>query len=468
MAFYNIINGERRTGPNVHQCTDPRTEEPLWDAPLASSEDLDEAVAAAKAAQPSWGQTTLAHRQGLLQKLGERLEEHRQELMDCLMRETGKSAIIAGIDVTNAIGQCNYYAKVGLDDELAFEDESLRIISTYQPLGVVAAICPWNFPIILSNIKIVSALVTGNAVILKPSPLAPYAVLKSIELTHDLFPPGILQVLNGGGDLGVSITSHPGIDKVTFTGSTVTGQKVRESCAKNGKRVTLEMSGNDPGIVCDDVDIKKVASLIAAGSLFNGGQMCVCTKRIYVHESIYDEFLKELVNVVEAGFSINKDPTAPTLFGPLSNKMQFEIVTSMLEDCKSKGFNIVSGGQVPNDGGFWIAPTIISRPDEDSVVVQKEQFGPLVPVLSWSDEDDVIARANACDTGLGAAVYSSDIDRAQRLARRLEAGTVWLNMAELPHVGGYFSGQKNSGYGGEMGKQGLLSYCHTQSLQIPK
>jgi acyl-CoA reductase-like NAD-dependent aldehyde dehydrogenase len=280
--------------------------------------------------------------------------------------------------VTNAIGQCNYYAKVGLDDEVAFEDESLRIISTYQPLGVVAAICPWNFPIILSNIKIVSALVTGNAVILKPSPLAPYAVLKSIELTHDLFPPGILQVLNGGGDLGVTITSHPGIDKVTFTGSTATGQKVRESCAKNGKRVTLEMSGNDPGIVCDDVDIKKVASLIAAGSLFNGGQMCVCTKRIYVHESIYDEFLKELVNVVEAGFSINKDPTAPTLFGPLSNRMQFEIVTSMLEDCKSKGFNIVSGGQVPNDGGYWIAPTIISKPDEDSVVVQKEQFGKLI------------------------------------------------------------------------------------------
>lgn len=271
--------------------------------------------------------------------------------------------------------QCDYYAKVGLEDEIAFEDDSLTIISTHQPLGVVAAICPWNFPLILSNIKIVSALITGNAVILKPSPLAPYAVLKSIELTHDLFPPGILQVLNGGGELGVSLTTHPGVDKVTFTGSTVTGKKVQQSCAKSGKRLTLEMSGNDPGIVCNDVDIKKVAAQIAAGSLFNGGQMCVCTKRIYVHESIYDEFLKDLVTVVEAGFAINKDPTAPTLFGPLSNRMQYDITSKMLEDCKAKGYNIVSGGQIPDDGGYWITPTIISKPDEDSIIVQKEQFG---------------------------------------------------------------------------------------------
>ena len=291
--------------------------------------------------------------------------------------------MIAGIDIANSVSQCNYYARVGLEDEVAYEDDSIAILSTHQPLGIVAAICPWNFPLILSNIKIISALATGNAVILKPSPLAPYAVLKSIELTHDLFPPGILQVLNGGSDLGVAMTSHPGVDKITFTGSTVTGKKVHESCAKSGKKLTLEMSGNDPGIVCEDVDIKKVAALIATGSLFNGGQMCVCTKRIYVHESIYDEFLKELVTIVEAGFSINKDPTAPTLFGPLSNRMQYEIVSNMLEDCKTQGFDIVSGGHIPKDGGYWVAPTIISRPDEASMVVQKEQFGKAASPSLW-------------------------------------------------------------------------------------
>lgn len=158
---------------------------------------------------------------------------------------------------------------------------------------------------------------------------------------------------------------------------------MHESCAKSGKNLTLEMSGNDPGIVCEDVDIKKVAAQVAAGSLFNGGQMCVCTKRIYVHESIYDDFLKELVTIVEAGFRINKDPTAPTLFGPLSNRMQYEIVCAMLEDCKAKGFDIVSGGHIPNDGGYWIAPTIISRPDEDSIIVQKEQFGKSGQLSAW-------------------------------------------------------------------------------------
>lgn len=283
--------------------------------------------------------------------------------------------MIAGIDITNAISQCDYYAKVSLEDEITHDGDTLKVLTTHQPLGTVAAICPWNFPIILSNIKIVSALSTGNCVILKPSPFTPYSVLKSIELTQGLFPPGVMQVLNGGGELGAAMTLHPGIDKVTFTGSSATGKMVMENCAKSLKKVTLEMSGNDAGIVCEDVDIKKVAAQIAAGSLFNTGQMCVCTKRVYVHESIYDEFLEELVLQVEAGFGINRDATAPTLFGPLSNRMQFDITSKFLEDCKTKGYNIVSGGQAPEGPGFWMAPTIVSRPPDDALIVQQEQFG---------------------------------------------------------------------------------------------
>lgn len=213
--------------------------------------------------------------------------------------------------------------------------------------------------------------------LLKPSPFTPYAVLKSIELTHDLFPPGVVQVLNGGQELGAAMTLHPGIAKISFTGTVATGKKVMESCAKTLKRLTLELAGNDAAIICEDVDVKKVAGQVATGSFFNGGQMCVCTKRVYVHESIYDEFLNEFKSAVEGGFGIKRDAAVPSPFGPLSNKMQFEVVREILADCKKNGFNIVSGGEIPTDGGYWILPTIVDRPPEDSLLVREEQFGKL-------------------------------------------------------------------------------------------
>jgi acyl-CoA reductase-like NAD-dependent aldehyde dehydrogenase len=221
----------------------------------------------------------------------------------------------------------------------------------------------------------VSCLVTGNCVILKPSPFTPYSVLKSIELIKDIVPPGVVQVLNGGADLGAAMTLHPGIAKISFTGTIATGKLVMANCAKSLKRITLELAGNDASIVCDDVDVAKVAGQVATGGFFNAGQMCVATKRVYVHESIYDEFIKAFSTEVNKAFAIAEDAQAMSLFGPVSNKMQYDVVKDFVEDCKQKGYEIVSGGEIPTGKGYWIPPTIVSRPPEDSLIVKEEQFG---------------------------------------------------------------------------------------------
>ncbi|GAB1313486.1 hypothetical protein MFIFM68171_03696 [Madurella fahalii] len=470
--FYNIINDELRGSDNTHQVTDPRTEEALWPCPIATTQDFEDAVAAARQAFKTWSKTTVPERQALLVKLADVIKENAEELANILVKESGKSKILADIDVQAAIAQCLYFSQNALEDEVQYEDANSKVIATHIPLGVVGAICPWNFPLILSNLKVVSSLVTGNCVIVKPSPFTPYAVMKWVELSRGILPPGVFQVLNGGADLGASMTLHPGIDKISFTGTIATGKRVMASCAKTLKKVTLELAGNDACIVCPDADLDKTVPSVASGGFFNAGQVCVASKRIYVHESIYEEFLDRLVQEVERSYAIQEDHSAPSVFGPVSNKVQFDVVKGIIEDCKKNGYKIVTGGKTQavaaSGKGFWLPPTIVSKPPEDSILVQEEQFGPVLPILSWSSEDDVIARANLANAGLGASVYSSDLAQAERIARRLDSGSVWINQSERPNPGAFFGGIKDSGFGGEMGKQGLLSYAYTKCLHFPK
>jgi len=337
---------------------------------------------------------------------------------------------------------------------------------------VVAAICPWNFPLILSNIKVVSSLITGNCVIIKPSPFTPYAVMKWVELSRGILPPGVFQVLNGGADLGSLMTLHPGIAKISFTGTIATGKRVMAACAKTLKKVTLELAGNDACVVCPDADLEKTIPSVASGGFFNAGQVCVASKRIYVHESIYDEFLDKLVKEVETKFTVQEDANAMSVFGPVDNKQQFEAVKGIIEDCRKNGYKFATGGSAEKASksgkGYWLEPAIVSQPPEDCWLVKEEQFGPILPIMSWSDEDDVIRRSNLANAGLGASVYSQDLAQAERIARRLEAGSVWINQYERPNFGAFFGGMKDSGFGGEMGKQGLLSYSYTQCLHFAK
>lgn len=341
-------------------------------------------------------------------------------------------------------------------------------MSTHHPLGVVGAICPWNFPLVLAVGKVAASLVMGNCIIVKPSPFTPCATLKFAELATSVLPPGVLQALNGDNDLGRLITLHPGIDKISFTGSTATGKKVAASAAQTLKRVTLELGGNDASVICPDVEVKSVAAKVAAGAFFHSGQMCVATKRVYVHESIFDEFRDAFVETVK-NIKIEPSGDQPTLFSPVQNELQYKIVQDLIADCKKHNYTILCGGSATDSQpGFFIPPVVVDQPPDDSKVVQMEQFGPIIPLAKWSSEDELIMRVNKTDTGLGACVWAKDVGTAERIARKLEAGTVWINSAEVPNPRGYFSGWKQSGIGGEWGKQGLLSYSHTQTLQFYK
>ncbi|CAK7219421.1 hypothetical protein SCUCBS95973_003816 [Sporothrix curviconia] len=498
-SFYNIVDGERRPrataaagdgplpSPETHHSVDPRNEEQLWPCPIATTQDLEDAITAANVAFPSWAQATLVERQKLLVRIAEQIKAHEEELTDILRRETGKSKIVAAVEITNTIDQTMYYSTIGLEDEVQYEDDDVRILATHPPLGVVGAICPWNFPLILCNLKVISALLTGNCVIVKPSPFTPYTVLRWIELCIELLPKGVLQAVNGGADLGALMTQHVGIHKISFTGTIATGKRVMASCAQTLKKVTLELAGNDAAIVFADVAdepgrLDAVVAQTVSGAFFNAGQMCVATKRVYVHASIYDEFLARFVaetnkNYASAVPAVDAtdearlgDDTIPTVFGPVSNKMQYDIVRKILDDAKTSagGGRIVAGGSELGGKGFWIQPTVVAEPAEDSLLVREEQFGPIIPVLKWTTEDEVVARANLANAGLGATVYSADLAKARRMADRLEAGSVWINQSEKPNVRAWFAGFKDSGFGGEMGKQGLLSYAYTKSIHIQK
>lgn len=255
------------------------------------------------------------------------------------------------------------------------EDDKVKVIATHPPLGVVGAICPWNFPVILSTLKIASALITGNCVIVKPSPFTPYAVLRLVELCQPFLPPGVFQAVNGGAELGAMMTTHPGIAKISFTGQISTGKKIMAACAATLKKLTLELAGNDAAIVCPDVDVAEAVAKSATGSFFNAGQMCVATKRIYVHEDIYDEFLERFVAETKEKYKISLDGEVPTVFGPVSNKLQLDIVKNMLADAEKKGVKMHSFEESVPQKGYWVPATVIVDPPEDALVVQEEQFG---------------------------------------------------------------------------------------------
>ncbi|KPM40755.1 hypothetical protein AK830_g5820 [Neonectria ditissima] len=468
MEFFNVVNSQKRRSDKVMTSVDPRTKERLWEAPVAGEADLNDAVVAARQAFKKWKLIQVEERQASLTKLADELDARRGQIHEILAKETGKSDLLTNIEIDDTLKFIRFNAAHSVPEEIQYEDETVKIISTHPPLGVVGAICPWNFPLVLAMAKVSAALVMGNCIILKPSPFTPYATLKVAELAIPFFPPGVFQVLNGDNQVGKLMTLHHGIDKITFTGSTATGKKVAENSMKTLKRMTLELGGNDASIVCPDVDVQAVAPKVAAGCLFHSGQMCVATKRVYVHKDIFVEFREAFVKAVKAT-QIDVSGKEPTMFSPIQNDMQYQIIKDLIADSKANGYTFACGGdQEQQQPGLFIRPSVIDRPPDDSMIITMEQFGPIIPLMEWSSESEVIDRVNNCDSGLGSCVWARDTATAERLARSLEAGLVWINSFEIPNPYGYFSGWKQSGVGGEWGKQGLLSYCHTQTLQIYK
>ncbi|KIV91585.1 hypothetical protein PV10_06105 [Exophiala mesophila] len=466
-GFYNTINGKLTTTEKTRHGTNPATGKPLAEVPVSTQQDVDDAVAAAKAAFKTWSKVPLADRQKAVKDFADGLEKYVPEFGKLLTSEQGKPNQFAVGEIQTGVHWLRALADIKFDEQVVQEDDDKQVIVRYTPLGVTVGIVPWNFPVHLACGKIAPSVITGNPIIIKPSPFTPYCDLKLGELAQQYFPPGVVQVLSGDDNLGPWLTAHPGPDKISFTGSTFTGKKVMESASKTLKRVTLELGGKDPAIICKDVDIATVAQKIGTLAFLNSGQICLAIKRIYVHEDIYEKFREAIVAFTKT-LKVGEGNEEGVFLGPIQNSMQYEKVKTFFSDIEKEKWNVAVGGKNEDKPGYFITPTIIDKPADDSRIVTEEPFGPIVPLLTWKDEDDVIARANNTKMGLGASVWSNDLEQASRLARQLEAGSVWVNTHLEVDPNAPFGGHKESGVGSEWSISGLRSFCNSQTLYLKK
>ncbi|KAF0645745.1 hypothetical protein FPSE5266_00232 [Fusarium pseudograminearum] len=467
--YVQIINGKSAPTQKTHQGINPATLEKKPEVPVASQDDLNNAVDAAKKAFKSWSKVPWEERRQKLFALADAVEAQKKEFAQLLTSEQGKPVAQANGEADAAVAWIKGQASLDLTEEVVEDSDTRKVVTRYTPLGIVAAIVPWNFPLMLAASKIAPALLTGNVIIVKPSPFTPYCGLKLVELAQQFFPPGVVQSLSGDDNLGPWITSHPGIDKISFTGSTHTGKLVMQSAAKTLKRVTLELGGNDAAVVFPDVDIDAVAEKVSTLAFMNSGQICLNVKRVYVHESIYEKFRDAVVKQVK-NYKLGDGSKEVTSHGPVQNEMQYNRVKTFFEDIEKQGWKVATGGKFDPEpkNGYYITPTVIDNPPEDSRIVVEEPFGPILPLLSWKDEEEVIERANDTRLGLGASVWSADLETAERVAKQLDAGTVWVNTHFDITPMAPFGGHKESGIGAEWGINGLKGMCNVQSLFLSK
>lgn len=460
-AFKLLIDGELENGAMTMDVINPATEEVVAQCPRASKDQLDRAVAAAKAAFPQWSGTPIETRKKALLAIAEKIQSAASDLARILTQEQGKPLADATGEVYGAAAFFQYFAGIDLPVKILQEGDGKKIEARRKPLGVIGAIVPWNFPLVLMAFKVPAARLAGNTVVLKPAATTPLATLKFCEIVKDVLPRGVLNVIADANDLGDHLTRHPDVRKISFTGSTATGKKVMAGAAEALKRITLELGGNDAGIVLDDVDPKQAAPKIFASAFQNSGQVCIAMKRLYVHESIYDQMCEELVSLARAAV-VGDGLQQGTQFGPLQNKMQFEKVKELIADASSHG-KVLAHGDIPAKG-YFIRPTIVRDISDGTRLVDEEQFGPVLPIIKFSDPEDALARANASPYGLGGSIWSSDLKRAHDLAQRMDAGTVWINkhLDLAPNIP--FGGAKLSGLGTELGDEGLAEFTQLQII----
>lgn len=471
MAPYSLlVDGELVSGDGSFPVLNPSTLAEVGQCPNASQEQVDRACNGAAAAKPAWAALGLEKRKEYLLKAATVLEENIEELGKLLVQEQGKPLQMAGKtgEVSWAISHLrNVAGGISLEPEVV--NATTKVYR--RPCGVVCGITPWNFPVFCSINKWAPALALGNTFVHKPSPFTPLTGLKIGMLLKDVFPKGVFNVVSGDDKLafnvGAHLSNHSKVNMVSFTGSVPTGKKIAAACSRDMRRFILEAGGNDAAIVLPDSDPKVVAPGIFAGAFNNSGQICCAVKRAYVHESIHDQVVEELVKCAKRakfgdGFKEGVE------YGPVNNKMQFDKVMDLIKDTKSLPAATIhcGGNQMPDSSGYFIEPTIVSGVKEGARIVDEEQFGPVLPVIKYSDEADALRRANASDYGLGGSVWSSDISKATDLASQLEAGTVWVN-THTDLTGGPFGGFKQSGMGREMGIQADLdSYSEKQTVFV--
>ncbi|WP_294336409.1 aldehyde dehydrogenase family protein [uncultured Sphingomonas sp.] len=460
--FKLLVDGRATDGVSYFPVINPATEQPVAQCPKADAALVDTAVAAAKRAFPAWSATPVEERASRIGALSDALEARAGEFAALLTSEQGKPLDQAMYEVMGSVFTLRAFAAMRVTDRTLRNEGGNTVIEHRTPLGVVAAITPWNFPVILLMNKLGPALLTGNTIVAKPAPTTPLTTLLFGELCRDILPAGVVNIVCDQNDLGAVLTAHPDIAKVAFTGSTATGKKVMASAAESVKRVTLELGGNDAAIVLDDVDPVQVARKVYGGAMTNAGQICVAIKRAYVPESMYDSFCDELARLAREAVVDDGAKQGATI-GPIQNRAQFEKVRALLDDAKSRG-TVIAGGDPLDRPGYFIPPTIVRDLDDDAPLVREEQFGPVLPVLKYSDVDDVIARANDSEFGLGGTVWGRDLARATDVARRIDTGTVWVNQYLAIDANIPFRGSKQSGIGGELGEAGLHEYTQAHII----
>jgi len=466
--YKNLINGELIETGEWLDVVNPATEQVIGQVPAAGKGELDAAVTAARAAFKTWRKTSLEKRRAAIMAISGAIKENAEELYRLLTSEQGKPYSQAKGEIYGAAGMAAAQSTLELEDEIN-EDSEQRLSRTRRvPVGVVGGIVPWNFPVMMAIQKIVPAMLSGCTIILKPSPFTPLTTLKIAELIADKVPAGVVNIITGTDDLGPMITQHPDIDKITFTGSTATGKKIMEGASADLKRITLELGGNDASIVLPDADPKKVAEQLFWSSFSNAGQICVAAKRIYIHEDIYDELSQAIADYAKT-VVVGDGSEQGTGVGPIQNKKQYERVLELIEDAKDNGYKFLTGGDTdPSGSGYFVPLTILDNPPEDARIVAEEQFGPVMPLMKFSSEDEVIARANDSEYGLAGAIWTADTDKGVEMAEQLETGTVWIN--EYLHLSPFapFGGHKQSGFGAEYGKEGLSEFTYPQVITVKK
>ncbi len=459
------INGVAVSGTDTFAVNNPSTGETAGYAPNATLSDLDNAVAAAHEAFKSWSLKSDEELASYCGQVTEKIGEHAEELATLLTAEQGKplNGLGSRWEMGGSQAWAEYTTGLSLPMKVLQDNNEGKVELFRKPIGVVGSITPWNFPVMIAIWHIMPALRTGNTVVIKPSPLTPLATLRLVEIMNEVLPAGVVNIVtsdDSGDNIGAAMSAHPDIRKIIFTGSCATGKKVAASAVETVKRMTLEMSGNDAAIVLPDVDAKAIAEGLFWGGFINNGQTCACMKRLYVHEDVYDDVCSALVDFarnIPVGDGMSED----SILGPVQNKMQFEKVARLVEASKTKG-RVLLGG-TPGEGLFF-PPTIIADLENGDPLVDEEQFGPVLPIIKYSNIEDVIVAANDNPTGLGGSVWSSDIEAAKKIGARMECGSVWINKHGAIQPNAPFGGVKSSGIGVEFGEEGLAEYTDIQVM----
>lgn len=443
----------------------PATLEVIETLPIPDNSQIDSIIDNSHKAFTEWKAFSLSQRQEILSKIADVIEPRKDELAKLLTTEQGKPLHESAREISAMSSVFRLYATMSVESELILDNEVAKITVSQEPYGICGLILPWNYPIGLLGWKLAPCLLAGNSAIVKPSEFAPLTVMKCIEIMSSLLPENLVQTLPGSDQEGAYLTKHPGIARISFTGSQKAGSQILKNASENFPKTTLEMGGNDAAIILPDCDLDKRFGSIFWGCFFNAGQICVAIKQIYVHESLAPELIRRFKDMASS-LKVGNGAEPGIQMGPINNERQLLRVEELVNDAKKRGATIVCGGGQISDTGYFFQPTVLTDLDDSFRIVREEQFGPAIPILRYSDIDDAIARANGTGYGLGGSIWTEDIEVGKNLAKKLECGTAWVNAHMLVEHKAPFGGWKQSGMGRELGEAGLSEFLQTKTLYL--